>query len=124
MREERRGPQGGSVGTSASGSDQICLSVAVCGDGMHQTNGALLYCLDADGGLPVWRHSVPGDLGMTSASIVRRGLSSISSAATCCRRFWHSTKREKGTTTLGRESVIDHLRSTIHPKPLGRARLT
>ncbi len=32
------------------------------GDGMHQTNGALLYCLDAEGGAPVWRHSVPGDL--------------------------------------------------------------
>jgi outer membrane protein assembly factor BamB len=34
----------------------------IFGDGMHQTNGALLYCLDADGGWPVWRHSVPGDL--------------------------------------------------------------
>ncbi len=32
------------------------------GDGMHQTNGALLYCMDATEGAPVWRHSVPGDL--------------------------------------------------------------
>lgn len=34
----------------------------IFGDGMHQTNGALLYCLEASGGVPVWRHSVPGDL--------------------------------------------------------------
>jgi outer membrane protein assembly factor BamB len=33
----------------------------VFGDGMHQTNGAMLYCFDA-AGEPVWRHSVPGDL--------------------------------------------------------------
>ena len=34
----------------------------IFGDGMHQTNGALLYCLEAEKGDPVWRHSVPGDL--------------------------------------------------------------
>jgi outer membrane protein assembly factor BamB len=34
----------------------------VFGDGMHQTNGAVLYCLEAKDGGPVWRHSVPGDL--------------------------------------------------------------
>ncbi len=34
----------------------------VFGDGMHQTNGAMLYCLEAAQGDPVWRHSVPGDL--------------------------------------------------------------
>jgi outer membrane protein assembly factor BamB len=34
----------------------------IFGDGMHQTNGAMLYCLGADKGDPVWRHSVPGDL--------------------------------------------------------------
>lgn len=34
----------------------------IFGDGMHQTNGALLYCLDAAAGAPVWRHSVPGTL--------------------------------------------------------------
>lgn len=32
------------------------------GDGMHQTNGALFYCLEATEGAPVFRHSVPGDL--------------------------------------------------------------
>ena len=34
----------------------------IFGDGMHQTNGALLYCLEAKEGAPVWRHPVPGDL--------------------------------------------------------------
>jgi outer membrane protein assembly factor BamB len=34
----------------------------VFGDGMHQTNGAILYCLGASDGGRVWRHSVPGDL--------------------------------------------------------------
>jgi outer membrane protein assembly factor BamB len=34
----------------------------IFGDGMHQTNGALLYCMSAADGAPVWRHSIPGDL--------------------------------------------------------------
>ncbi len=34
----------------------------IFGDGMHQTNGAMLYCLEAAAGAPVWRHSIPGDL--------------------------------------------------------------
>ena len=34
----------------------------IFGDGMHQTNGALLYCLEAKEGAPIWRHPVPGDL--------------------------------------------------------------
>ncbi|MBM3996644.1 MAG: hypothetical protein FJ303_21195 [Planctomycetes bacterium] len=34
----------------------------IFGDGMHQTNGAMLYCLGAARGDPIWRHSVPGDL--------------------------------------------------------------
>jgi outer membrane protein assembly factor BamB len=34
----------------------------VFGDGMHQTNGAMLYCIEAAEGAPVWRHSIPGDL--------------------------------------------------------------
>jgi outer membrane protein assembly factor BamB len=34
----------------------------VFGDGMHQTNGAMLYCLEAAEGNPVWRQSIPGDL--------------------------------------------------------------
>ena len=33
----------------------------VFGDGMHQTSGASLYCLDA-AGLMLWRHDVPGNL--------------------------------------------------------------
>src|SRR5262249_7885468 len=34
----------------------------VFGDGMHQTDGATLYCLAADSGGPVWRLVVPGKL--------------------------------------------------------------
>src|SRR5262245_33490195 len=34
----------------------------VFGDGMHQTDGAVLHCLDAVGGLPIWQLTVPGKL--------------------------------------------------------------
>src|SRR5207244_3346349 len=34
----------------------------IFGDGMHQTDGATLYCLDAAKGLPIWQHPVPGSL--------------------------------------------------------------
>ncbi len=32
------------------------------GDGMHQTDGAILHCLQADSGVPMWDYSVPGHL--------------------------------------------------------------
>ena len=34
----------------------------VFGDGMHQTDGALLHCLRSKGGLPLWQLTVPGSL--------------------------------------------------------------
>ncbi len=34
----------------------------IFGDGMHQTNDALMYCVTEDTGLPVWSYSVPGKL--------------------------------------------------------------
>lgn len=34
----------------------------VFGDGMHQTDGAVLHCLPAKGGLPVWSYAIPGEL--------------------------------------------------------------
>src|SRR6185436_15652255 len=34
----------------------------VFGDGMHQTNGATLYCVRASDGRPVWQYPVPGKL--------------------------------------------------------------
>lgn len=34
----------------------------VFGDGMHQTDGATLYCVRAENGRPVWQYSVPGHL--------------------------------------------------------------
>jgi outer membrane protein assembly factor BamB len=34
----------------------------VFGDGMHQTDGANLYCLQIDNGMPVWQYPVPGRL--------------------------------------------------------------
>jgi len=34
----------------------------VFGDGMHQTDDAVLYCLRAEDGLPVWQYPLPGKL--------------------------------------------------------------
>jgi outer membrane protein assembly factor BamB len=34
----------------------------VFGDGMHQTNGAILHCMTADTGLPLWQYPAPGRL--------------------------------------------------------------
>jgi outer membrane protein assembly factor BamB len=34
----------------------------VFGDGMHQTDGATLYCLKADTGTPLWQYPAPGAL--------------------------------------------------------------
>jgi outer membrane protein assembly factor BamB len=34
----------------------------VFGDGMHQTDGATLHCLDGETGLPLWQFVVPGTL--------------------------------------------------------------
>jgi outer membrane protein assembly factor BamB len=34
----------------------------VFGDGMHQTDGAVLYCMKLDKGLPLWQLPVPGTL--------------------------------------------------------------
>jgi len=34
----------------------------IFGDGMHQTDGAVLHCIPADGGLPLWQLVVPGEL--------------------------------------------------------------
>ena len=34
----------------------------IFGDGMHQTNGAVLYCLEPDKGTPLWQLPVPGTL--------------------------------------------------------------
>jgi outer membrane protein assembly factor BamB len=36
--------------------------LVVFGDGMHQTNGAVLHCLRAATGRPLWQYQVPGDL--------------------------------------------------------------
>ena len=40
----------------------VADSLLVFGDGMHQTDGALLSCLQADSGLPLWQLSLPGRL--------------------------------------------------------------
>lgn len=32
------------------------------GDGMHQTDGAILHCVPAIGGLPLWQLNIPGEL--------------------------------------------------------------
>ena len=40
----------------------VTNGLVIFGDGMHQTDDALLYCVKADTGLPVWSFSVPGKL--------------------------------------------------------------
>ena len=40
----------------------VADGLIVFGDGMHQTHGAVLYCLWADTGRPAWQLSVPGQL--------------------------------------------------------------
>lgn len=34
----------------------------IFGDGMHQTDGAILHCVEEAGGFPVWQYPVPGTL--------------------------------------------------------------
>jgi outer membrane protein assembly factor BamB len=40
----------------------VADGLVVFGDGMHQTDDAILYCLLADSGIPVWQFPVPGKL--------------------------------------------------------------
>jgi outer membrane protein assembly factor BamB len=43
-------------------SPAIAEGKIVFGDGMHQTDGAVLHCLRAEGGLPLWQLPLPGRL--------------------------------------------------------------
>lgn len=43
-------------------SPAIAGGLMVFGDGMHQTDGAVLHCLFADSGLPLWELNLPGEL--------------------------------------------------------------
>jgi outer membrane protein assembly factor BamB len=43
-------------------SPAIAEGKIIFGDGMHQTDGAILHCLRADGGLPLWQLPLPGRL--------------------------------------------------------------
>lgn len=43
-------------------SPAVTESLILFGDGMHQTDGAVLYCVPADGGFPLWQLQVPGEL--------------------------------------------------------------
>jgi len=40
----------------------IADGMVIFGDGMHQTDDAILYCLQPDTGMPIWRYLVPGKL--------------------------------------------------------------
>jgi len=46
----------------------VVEGLVVFGDGMHQTDDAILYCLRAEDGLPVWQYSIPGKLIHLEAS--------------------------------------------------------
>jgi outer membrane protein assembly factor BamB len=43
-------------------SPAVSDGLVVFGDGMHQTDGATLYCIRAENGRPVWQYPVPGHL--------------------------------------------------------------
>jgi outer membrane protein assembly factor BamB len=43
-------------------SPAIADGMLIFGDGMHQTDGAVLHCLQMENGLPLWRLPVPGRL--------------------------------------------------------------
>ncbi len=43
-------------------SPAIVAGRLVFGDGMHQTDGASIHCLAADGGRTLWRYTIPGQL--------------------------------------------------------------
>ena len=43
------------------------------GDGMHQTDGAILHCVPADAGLPLWQLTIPGELVHLEGSPVVAG---------------------------------------------------
>ena len=45
-----------------AGAPALAAGLLVFGDGMHQTDGAILHCLSAEDGLPVWQFPVPGKL--------------------------------------------------------------
>lgn len=43
-------------------SPAVVDNMLIFGEGMHQTDGASLYCVPADGGYPLWQLSLPGNL--------------------------------------------------------------
>ncbi|KPK84578.1 MAG: hypothetical protein AMJ81_05230, partial [Phycisphaerae bacterium SM23_33] len=48
--------------------------LVVFGDGMHQTDGAVLYCLQADGGRGAWQLPLPGkDIRLECSPTIERG---------------------------------------------------
>src|SRR5262249_43170570 len=52
----------------------FAAGTVIFGDGMHQTDGALLRCVDAASGRLLWQHSVPGKLvHMEGAAVVADG---------------------------------------------------
>ncbi|MCX7591476.1 MAG: PQQ-binding-like beta-propeller repeat protein, partial [Kiritimatiellae bacterium] len=52
----------------------VAGGLVVFGDGMHQTDDALLFCLQADTGRPLWQYALPGRLvHIEAAPTIDRG---------------------------------------------------
>jgi outer membrane protein assembly factor BamB len=62
------------LGKPAVSSPVVADGLLFFGDGMHQTNGAMLYCVKGDTGLPMWKFDLPGELvHMEGAPTVDKG---------------------------------------------------
>ena len=56
------------IGHPTVSSPAVADGLVVFGDGMHQTDDAVLYCLQAQSGCPLWQLAVPGKLVHLEAS--------------------------------------------------------
>jgi outer membrane protein assembly factor BamB len=82
----------------------------IFGDGMHQTDGATLHCLDATKGLPIWQHPVPGTLvHLEGAPTIAEGKAYIGggAAGVLCVDIKTVTLEGKAMDLAGVQKVID-----------------
>ncbi|MFB3891470.1 MAG: PQQ-binding-like beta-propeller repeat protein [Phycisphaerae bacterium] len=90
----------------------VVEGLLVMGDGMHQTDGATLYCLTADKGLPLWQHPLPGKLiHIEGAPTIDKGRVFVGggNAGVICVDFQHATLD-------GKEQDIAAIRAAVEKR--------